>query len=40
MAFEVDGARRVVGRILDAKLEVWRDSAGRADELLDESMAS
>ncbi|MBC9724956.1 DUF6093 family protein [Streptomyces sp. TRM68367] len=37
MAFDVDGARRVVGRILDDKLELWRDSAGRADDVLDES---
>lgn len=29
MGFDVDGARRVVGRILDDKLEVWRDSAWR-----------
>ncbi|WP_405803405.1 DUF6093 family protein [Streptomyces sp. NBC_01187] len=36
MAFDVDGARRVVGRILDDKLEVWRDSAGRMDDVLDE----
>ncbi|MER7047949.1 DUF6093 family protein [Streptomyces jumonjinensis] len=36
MAFDVDGARRVVGRILDDKLEVWRDSAGRTDDHLDE----
>ncbi|MDX3224561.1 DUF6093 family protein [Streptomyces sp. ME19-01-6] len=36
MAFDVDGARRVVGRILDDRLEVWRDSAGRADDRLDE----
>ncbi|MEU3973419.1 DUF6093 family protein [Streptomyces bacillaris] len=36
MAFDVDGARRVVGRILDDKLEVWRDSAGRTDDVLDE----
>ncbi|MEU0722876.1 DUF6093 family protein [Streptomyces sp. NPDC006140] len=37
MAFDVEGARRVVGRILDDKLEVWRDSAGRADDVLDET---
>ncbi len=37
MAFDVDGARRVVGRILDDKLEVWRDSGGRADDILDET---
>ncbi|MGW5447458.1 hypothetical protein [Streptomyces asiaticus] len=37
MAFDVDGARRVVGRILDDKLEAWRDSAGRADDVLDET---
>ncbi|GGV02485.1 hypothetical protein GCM10010211_82290 [Streptomyces albospinus] len=36
MALEVEGARRVVGRILDDRLEVWRDSAGRADDFLDE----
>ncbi|MGW7572384.1 DUF6093 family protein [Streptomyces sp. NPDC054765] len=37
MAFDVDGARRVVGRLLDDKLEAWRDSGGRADDVLDES---
>ncbi|MDT9689532.1 DUF6093 family protein [Streptomyces sp. P9(2023)] len=37
MAFDVDGARRVVGRILDDKLEAWRDSGGRADDYLDET---
>ena len=37
MAFDVDGARRVVSRILDDKLEVWRDSEGRSDDLLDEA---
>ena len=37
MAFDVEGARRVVGRILDDKLEAWRDSAGRADDVLDEA---
>ncbi|WP_158827682.1 DUF6093 family protein [Streptomyces sp. NRRL S-118] len=37
MAFDVEGARRVVGRILDDKLEAWRDSAGRTDDVLDES---
>lgn len=37
MGLDVEGARRVVGRILDDKLEVWRDSGGRADDLLDES---
>ncbi|GHJ28575.1 hypothetical protein TPA0910_30080 [Streptomyces hygroscopicus subsp. sporocinereus] len=37
MAFDVDGARRVVGRILDDKLEVWRDGAGRTDDVLDET---
>ncbi|MFE6718443.1 DUF6093 family protein [Streptomyces albidoflavus] len=37
MAADVDGARRVVGRMLDDKLEVWRDSAGRSDDLLDET---
>ena len=37
MAFDVDGARRVVDRILDDKLEVWRDSAGRTDDVLDET---
>ncbi|MEU7640945.1 DUF6093 family protein [Streptomyces sp. NPDC039016] len=37
MAIDVDGARRVVGRILDDKLEVWRDSGGRADDVLDET---
>lgn len=36
MAFDVEGARRVVGRILDDKLEVWRDSAGQSDDVLDE----
>jgi hypothetical protein len=36
VAFDVEGARRVVGRILDDKLEVWRDSAGRLDDVLDE----
>ncbi|MFF4051938.1 DUF6093 family protein [Streptomyces chartreusis] len=37
MAFDVEGARRVVGRILDDKLEVWRDGAARLDDVLDES---
>lgn len=37
MAFDVDGVRRVVARILDDKLEVWRDGAGRADDVLDET---
>lgn len=37
MAFDVEGVRRVVGRILDDKLEVWRDSAGRTDDVLDEA---
>ncbi|MEU8560581.1 DUF6093 family protein [Streptomyces cyaneofuscatus] len=37
MAFDVEGARRVVGRILDDKLEVWRDSSGRTDDVLDET---
>ncbi|MFE0130162.1 DUF6093 family protein [Streptomyces sp. NPDC059037] len=37
MAFDVDGARRVVDRILDDQLEVWRDSAGRTDDVLDET---
>ncbi|MEV4907066.1 DUF6093 family protein [Streptomyces albidoflavus] len=37
MAFDVDGARRVVARILDDKLEVWRDGAGRTDDVLDET---
>ncbi|MEU3712216.1 DUF6093 family protein [Streptomyces catenulae] len=37
MAFDVEGARRVVGRLLDDELEVWRDGAGRADDVLDES---
>ncbi|MEU6138749.1 DUF6093 family protein [Streptomyces sp. NPDC047081] len=37
MAFDVEGARRVVDRILDDKLEVWRDGAGRADDVLDEA---
>ncbi|MFK0279830.1 DUF6093 family protein [Streptomyces sp. NPDC090499] len=37
MAFDVEGVRRVVGRILDDKLEAWRDSAGRTDEVLDET---
>lgn len=37
MAFDVEGARRVVGHILDDQLEVWRDSAGRADDVLDET---
>ncbi|MGW3031187.1 DUF6093 family protein [Streptomyces sp. NPDC001178] len=37
MAFDVEGVRRVVGRILDDKLEVWRDSAGRTDDVLDET---
>ncbi|MFI1830710.1 DUF6093 family protein [Streptomyces sp. NPDC020412] len=36
MAFDVDGARRVVGRILDDKLEIWRDSGDRTDDHLDE----
>jgi hypothetical protein len=36
VAFDVEGARRVVGRILDDKLEVWRDGAGRTDDVLDE----
>ena len=36
MAFDVEGARRVVGRVLDDKIEVWRDSAGRTDDVLDE----
>ncbi|MDN0193915.1 DUF6093 family protein [Streptomyces sp. S.PNR 29] len=37
MAIDVEGARRVVGRILDDKLEAWRDSVGRADDVLDEA---
>ncbi|MER6011585.1 DUF6093 family protein [Streptomyces bluensis] len=37
MAFDVEGARRIVGRILDDKLEAWRDSAGRSDDMLDEA---
>jgi hypothetical protein len=37
VAFDVDGARRVVGRVLDDKLEAWRDSAGRVDDTLDEA---
>ncbi|BDM67520.1 hypothetical protein HEK616_10070 [Streptomyces nigrescens] len=37
MAFDVDGARRVVDRIMDDQLEVWRDSAGRTDDVLDET---
>jgi hypothetical protein len=37
VAFDVDGARRVVGRILDDKLEAWRDSGGLADDVLDET---
>ncbi|MFE4535802.1 DUF6093 family protein [Streptomyces scopuliridis] len=37
MAFDVEGARRVVGRVLDDKLEVWRDSGGRVDDYLDEA---
>ncbi|MFI9391894.1 DUF6093 family protein [Streptomyces bauhiniae] len=37
MAFDLDGARRVAARILDDKLEVWRDSAGRTDDVLDET---
>ncbi|MFF2652663.1 hypothetical protein [Streptomyces sp. NPDC058045] len=37
MAFDVDGARRVVARVLDDKLEVWRDSAGRTDDVLHEN---
>ncbi|MER7029018.1 MULTISPECIES: hypothetical protein [Streptomyces] len=36
MAFDVEGARRVVDRFLDDKLEVWRNGAGRADDVLDE----
>ncbi|MBY8884782.1 DUF6093 family protein [Streptomyces sp. PTM05] len=36
MAFDVEGVRRVVGRILDDELEVWRDSGGHADDVLDE----
>ncbi|WP_399102454.1 DUF6093 family protein [Streptomyces sp. 11x1] len=36
-AFDVDGVRRVVSRMLDDKLEVWRDSAGHADDVLDET---
>jgi hypothetical protein len=37
VAFDVEGARRVVGRVLDDKLEVWRDRAGRTDDTLDEA---
>ncbi|MFG2227661.1 DUF6093 family protein [Streptomyces sp. NPDC048644] len=37
MAFDLDGVRRVVGRLLEDKLEAWRDSAGRSDDALDES---
>ncbi|MGW0991998.1 DUF6093 family protein [Streptomyces sp. NPDC002523] len=37
MAFDMEGARRLVGRMLDDKLEVWRDGAGRADDVLDEA---
>ncbi|MER6086832.1 DUF6093 family protein [Streptomyces bluensis] len=37
MAFDVEGARRVVGRILDDKLEAWRDGVGRSDDVLDEA---
>jgi Family of unknown function (DUF6093) len=36
VAFDVEGARRVIGRILDDQLEVWRDSGGRADDVLDQ----
>ncbi|AIA03450.1 DUF6093 family protein [Streptomyces noursei] len=37
MAIDVEGARRVVCRLMDDKVEVWRDSGGRADDVLDES---
>ncbi|MFH8983458.1 DUF6093 family protein [Streptomyces varsoviensis] len=37
MALDLDGARRVVERVLDDKLEAWRDSAGRTDDVLDEA---
>ncbi|MFE7276878.1 DUF6093 family protein [Streptomyces sp. NPDC057623] len=37
MAFDVEGARRVVGRVLDDKLEAWRDSASRTDDVLDDA---
>ncbi|GAA1919815.1 DUF6093 family protein [Streptantibioticus ferralitis] len=37
MGLDVSGVRRVVGRILDDKVEVWRDSDGRADDVLDEA---
>ncbi|MFB7500404.1 DUF6093 family protein [Streptomyces sp. NPDC056161] len=33
----MDGARRVVSRVLDDRLEVWRDSAGRTGDVLDET---
>lgn len=36
MAIDVDGARRAVARVLDDQVEVWRDSGGHADDLLDE----
>ncbi|MFB6604229.1 DUF6093 family protein [Streptomyces noursei] len=35
MAIDLEGAQRVVGRLLDDKLEVWRDSGGRTDDMLD-----
>lgn len=34
MAVDVDGARRVVARVLDDQVEVWRDSGGHADYTL------
>lgn len=37
MGFDVEGVRRVVSRIAEDKLEVWRDSAGHADDVLDEA---
>jgi hypothetical protein len=36
VALELDGVRRVVERLLDDSLEVWRDADGAADDVLDE----
>ncbi|MFD3926527.1 DUF6093 family protein [Streptomyces sp. NPDC058614] len=37
MALDLSGVRRVVEGMLDDQLEVWRDPAGRTDDVLDEN---
>lgn len=36
MGVELAGAQRVVARLFDDELEIWRDSAGETDDHLDE----